>query len=96
MELISGRPEPHHGRGAYPRKGLAAILGTRARPGWGTNDLLYISQQARKNLRLRWGRNQRWLPQLLADADSPAKTATACDAIAKTVKTIIFFIGVLA
>jgi hypothetical protein len=26
---------------------------------------------------------------------SPAKVATACDAIAKTVKTIIFFIGVM-
>jgi hypothetical protein len=26
---------------------------------------------------------------------SPAKTATACDAIAKTVKTIIFFINVM-
>jgi hypothetical protein len=29
------------------------------------------------------------------DTGSPAKTATACDAIAKTVKTIIFFINVM-
>src|SRR5271166_2458752 len=30
---------------------------------------LYISQQARKKLGLRRGRKERWLPQLLADAD---------------------------
>ena len=68
---------------AYPRN--FGDSGTRARPGWGTT----ISQQARKKLGLRR------LPQLLADADSPAKTATACDAIAKTVKTIFFFINVM-
>jgi Phage integrase family len=43
--------------------------GSRARPCWGTNDFLYISQQARKKLGLRRGRKERRLPQLLADAD---------------------------
>jgi hypothetical protein len=86
MELISVRPAPHHGGFCISPQRIFGDSGTRARPGWGTT----ISQQARKKLGLRR------LPQLLADADSPAKTATACDAIAKTVKTIIFFTSVLA
>src|SRR5208282_1966744 len=43
--------------------------GSRARPGLGYDDFIYISQQARKKLGLRRGRKERRLPQLLADAD---------------------------
>lgn len=43
--------------------------GSRARPGWGYDDVLFISHQARKKLGLRRGRKERRLPQLLPGTD---------------------------